>query len=100
MPVNPFKSLTDQLRAHITNEAAKHVQAPVHIVTIEEVMKDECWLVRHGNTGMTMYIIRHGEFYALTAQDMFAEHVDTYTERYAGAVLRSRIGEQGQQKTP
>ena len=100
MPVNPLRSIIDQLRTHIASEAAKHIQTPAFIVTIEEILKDECWLVRHGNTGLTMYVIRNGEFYALTAQDMFGEAADTYTERLAGVMLRSRIREQGNTKTP
>ncbi len=106
MPVNPFKSFIDQLRAHVASRASERTQTPVLIVTIEEILKDECWLVRYGDKGLTMYIVRHGEFYALTANDMGLtpgsdEKVDTYVERYAGAVLRSRLREQGNNtKTP
>jgi hypothetical protein len=104
MSINPLRSFIDQLRTHVATKAKDATQTPVLIITIEEILEDECWLVRYGNN-MTMYIIQGGEFTALSAADMGLtpgsdEAADTYAERYAGAVLRSRLREQGQQKTP
>jgi hypothetical protein len=94
----------DQLRTRIVTNAAEHTQTPVLVITIEEIIKDACWLVRYDNV-MRMYVIREGAFCALSEEDMGLapgsdETADTYIERYAGAVLRSLMENGGDTKIP